>query len=85
MPSFPRLDCFSHLPPDPDSNSVATLTEDVSVAGVLYLVIQHPIIAALVVIAFILFSIWFLKTMFRFLKKIFGSHKKPQESEPSTA
>lgn len=71
--------------PEPVSNSVASLTEDVSVAGVLYLVIQHPIIAALVVIAFILFSIWFLKTMFRFLKKIFGSHKKPQESEPSTA
>ena len=67
--------------PEPISNSVASVTEDVSVAGVLFLIINHPIIATIVVILFIIFSIWFLKTMFRFLKKVFSSFgKKPQPS-----
>ncbi|MBN2120820.1 MAG: DUF4126 domain-containing protein [Candidatus Omnitrophica bacterium] len=58
--------------PEPVTNSIASITEDLSVAGVLYLVIQHPIIASIVVIVFVLFSIWFLKKMFKFLKKAFG-------------
>jgi len=59
--------------PEPVTNSVASVTEDVSVAGVLFLIIKHPIIAAVIVICFVIFSIWFLKRMFRFLKKVFRS------------
>jgi len=68
--------------PEPISNSVASITEDVSVVGVIYLIIQHPIIASIAVILFIAFSIWFLKTMFRFLKKVFSSpgSRKPAQS-----
>lgn len=61
--------------PEPLSNSIASVTEDVSVVGVMYLIIKHPIIATIVVILFILFSIWFLKKMFRFLKKVFSSFR----------
>jgi Domain of unknown function (DUF4126) len=61
--------------PEPITNSVASVTEDVSVAGVLFLIFNHPIIASILVILFILFSIWFLKKMFRFVKKIFSSNK----------
>jgi len=57
--------------PEPVSNSVASVTEDVSVLGILYLIITYPIIAAVLVILFIIFSIWFLKKMFRFVKRIF--------------
>ncbi|MCK5655771.1 MAG: DUF4126 domain-containing protein [Candidatus Aureabacteria bacterium] len=57
--------------PEPVSNSVASVTEDVSVLGILYLIITHPIVAAILVILFIIFSIWFLKKMFRFVKRIF--------------
>jgi len=68
--------------PEPFSNSVASVTEDASVFGVMYLIIKHPIIAAILVILFVLFSIWFLKTMFRFIKKIFGkSGAKPPETQ----
>ncbi|MFC1594208.1 DUF4126 domain-containing protein [Candidatus Omnitrophota bacterium] len=70
--------------PEPITNSVASVTEDVSVAGVLFLIMKHPIIAAILVILFILFSIWFLKKMFRFLKKVlgflFGKHEEPATS-----
>jgi len=58
--------------PEPFSNTVASVTEDASVLGILYLIIKHPVIAAILVILFILFSIWFLKKMFRFMKKILG-------------
>jgi len=58
--------------PEPVSNSVASVTEDCCVVGVMYLIIKHPIITCIVVIAFIAFSIWFLIKMFRFLKRVFG-------------
>jgi len=58
--------------PEPITNSIASITEDISVAGVLFLIIRHPIIATILVVLFILFSIWFLKKMFRFLKKVFS-------------
>lgn len=59
-------------------NSVASVSEDAAVVGVLYLVIKHPVIAALVVIAVIACSIWFLIKMARFLKKIFAFGKKEE-------
>jgi len=62
--------------PEPFTNSIASVSEDVSVAGVIYLIIKHPIIAAICVILFIAFSIWFLRMMFRFIKKIFSRKKE---------
>ncbi len=57
--------------PEPVTNSIASVTEDSLVAGILYLIVTHPVIASILVVLFILFSIWFLKMMFRFLKKVF--------------
>jgi len=47
--------------PEPVTNSVASVTEDVSVLGAVYLIIKHPVIMTVLVILFIVFSIWFLK------------------------
>lgn len=58
--------------PEPVSNSVASVTEDVGVLGALYLIIKHPVIVCILVIVFIVFSVWFLRKMFKFLKKIFS-------------
>ncbi len=63
--------------PEPVTNIIASLTEDTAVVGVLLLIFNHPIIASIVVILFILFSIWFLKKMFRFLKRVFSTSKRP--------
>ena len=57
--------------PEPVSNSVASLSEDVAVGGILFLIIRHPLVAGVAILLFILFSLWFLKKMFRFLKRIF--------------
>jgi hypothetical protein len=59
--------------PEPVTNSVASVSEDAMVAGVIFLIIKHPVIASILVILFIIFSIWFLKVMFRFVRKVFGS------------
>jgi len=64
--------------PEPITNLVASVIEDISVAGILFLVINHPIIASIVVILLIVISVWFLKKMFKFLKRVFSSQKKPQ-------
>jgi hypothetical protein len=42
--------------PEPVTNSLASVTEDGLVLGVLWLIIKHPIIATIAVILFILFS-----------------------------
>lgn len=65
--------------PEPVTNSIASVTEDVGVVGVMYLIVKHPLIASLVVIVFIIFSIWFLKKMFKFFKGIFSKNKQGNE------
>ena len=57
--------------PEPFTNSIASVTEDVGVAGILYLIVTHPVVTSLVVVGFIIFSIWFLRKMFRFVRSIF--------------
>lgn len=57
--------------PEPFTNIGASVSEDALVIVALWLVAKHPVIAGVLVIAFLVFSIWFLKTMFRFLKKVF--------------
>jgi len=61
--------------PEPVTNSVASLSEDALVISVLWLIIKHPMIAVILVVLFILFSIWFLKKMFKFLKVVIRSFK----------
>lgn len=63
--------------PEPVTNSIASVTEDASVVGIMYLIIKHPILALIITVILILVSIWFLKMMFRFLKKIFSPAKPP--------
>jgi hypothetical protein len=69
--------------PEPITNSVASVTEDALVVGTLWLIMKHPIIAGILVVLFIFFSIWFLKTMFRFLKKVFRFFFRKPEPKPA--
>lgn len=57
--------------PEPFTNSIASVTEDGLVFVALWLAWKHPVITIILVLAFVVFSIWFLKIMFRFLKKVF--------------
>lgn len=72
--------------PEPVSNIVASTSEDALVLGTIWLIVNHPVIAGVLVVSFIVFSIWFLKVMFRFLQKVFtfltggeGDTKPPED------
>jgi len=67
--------------PEPVSNSVASVTEDLTVTGLLYLMIAHPVIASLVVIGLIVLSAWLLKKFYPFAKKIFESFPSRQQKK----
>ncbi len=57
--------------PEPFSNSAASVTEDGIVLGMLWLVFNHPILALILVAAFVMLIIWLVPKIFRFIKKFF--------------
>ncbi len=57
--------------PEPVTNSVASVAVDATVIGALYLIMHNPMVIMILVPLFVLFSIWFLIKMFRFVKKVF--------------
>ena len=72
--------------PEPFTNIIASFSEDVLVFAMLFLVLKHPVIAGIIVLCFVIFSLWFLTMMFRFVRKIFNFafSKKEQLNESST-
>jgi protein-S-isoprenylcysteine O-methyltransferase Ste14 len=68
--------------PEPITNSVASVAEDLTVTGLLYLMIAHPVLASLVVIGLIVFSAWLLKKFYPFTKKIFGFFPSRKAMKP---
>jgi len=67
--------------PEPFTNSIASVVEDISVGGMLFLIMGHPVIATILVLVFILLSLWFLKKMFRFMKAIFRPSNRRMQLE----
>jgi len=57
--------------PEPITNSVVSITEDLLVLGVIWMVFSHPLVITTLVLLFVLFSIWFLPKMFRLIKRGF--------------
>ncbi len=66
--------------PEPVTNSIASVAEDAGVLGALYLTLCHPVILTILVIVFIVFSIWFLVKMFHLVKSVF----RKKHTQPST-
>ena len=70
--------------PEPVTNSIASVTEDATVIGTLYLIINHPVAIAVLVTVFIIFSIWFLMKMFKFMKRVFSFSGKRKPANLGT-
>ena len=58
--------------PEPFSNWVASIGEDISVFAGLWAALHHPVLFICFFIAFLLFLIWFLPKIFKGIKKIFA-------------
>lgn len=56
----------------PGAGLGASVAGDATVCGMLYLVLKHPVIAGLIVIALVILAVWLLRKMFRFVGKMFS-------------
>lgn len=73
--------------PEPFSNSVASVTEDGIVLGLLWLIFQHPILSMVVVIGLLALTIWLIPKVFRFMKRFFqmiSGKKETEDHRPTT-
>ncbi len=58
--------------PEPFSNWIASITEDVAVVGGLWAALHYPLVFVCGLIVFILLMIWLLPKIWRGVKKVFG-------------
>ena len=67
--------------PEPFSNIGLSVTEDIGIAGLMWLVLSYPLIALAIVIVLLILAIWLLPKLFRFiarvLRALFGSAPRP--------
>ena len=58
--------------PEPFSNWLASIGEDISVFAGLWVALKHPVLFICLLIAFLLFLIWLLPRIWKGIKKIFA-------------
>jgi hypothetical protein len=57
--------------PEPFSNWAASVTEDITVFGSIWLMFNHPVIMMILVLVFLALVIWLVPKIFRFVKRGF--------------
>jgi hypothetical protein len=57
--------------PEPFSNWAASVTEDISVFGSIWLMFNHPVIMMILVLVFLALTVWLVPKIFRFVKRGF--------------
>jgi Domain of unknown function (DUF4126) len=67
--------------PEPVSNVVASTTEDIATAGMLYLAYTYPVYAGLVALVLLVIAIGLLLLARRVIKRLFGSESEPPPSQ----
>jgi hypothetical protein len=55
--------------PEPFSNWIASVTEDITVFGSLWLMFNHPIVMIILVLGFFALLVWILPKIFRLAKR----------------
>jgi len=74
--------------PEPVTNWVASVAEDIAVIGGLWTALHYPWLFIALMIGFILLMIWLLPKLWQGIKKVFGfigrlfGYGKTHESEP---
>lgn len=63
--------------PEPVTNSIASVTEDVAVFGALYTVVFHPVVFFVLFAVFVLLLIWLVPKIWRFIGEVFGNARHP--------
>ncbi len=56
--------------PEPFSNVALSVTEDVGVAGLMWLLLSYPLVALGIVVVLLIAAIWLLPKLFRFITRV---------------
>ncbi|MDY0189527.1 MAG: DUF4126 domain-containing protein [Desulfuromonas sp.] len=59
--------------PEPVTNWVASMSEDLAVVGGLWVALNHPIVFLIALTIFVILLIWLLPKMWRAIKKVFAT------------
>lgn len=70
--------------PEPFSNVGASLVEDSIVPAGLWLAIAHPLVFVGVLILVLIFSVWLIRTCWRFLRQLFARVARIFSGKPDT-
>ncbi|HWH77228.1 MAG TPA: DUF4126 domain-containing protein [Candidatus Binatus sp.] len=77
--------------PEPFSNWAASVTEDITVLGSIWLIFNHPIVMMILVITFLVLLVWLVPKIFRLAKRGFQALRskfrgvKPDQSAPTSS
>src|SRR2546425_1601160 len=77
--------------PEPFSNWIASVAEDLTVLGSIWLMFNHPLLMLMVVLGFLALVVWLMPKLFRFAKRGFQALRsrmrgaKPDQSPPSSS
>jgi hypothetical protein len=77
--------------PEPFSNWAASVSEDVTVLGGLWMIFHHPLLMIILVVSFVALVIWIVPKLFRFAKRGFQALRarmrgvKPDQPAPTSS
>ncbi len=77
--------------PEPFSNWTASVTEDLTVLGSLWMIFHHPLLMIILVLAFVAVVVWSVPKLFRLAKRGFQALRarirggKPDRSTPTSS
>lgn len=70
--------------PEPFSNSIASVAEDVAVFGAMYTVAFHPVVFFVLFALFVLLLVWLVPKIWRFIGQVFGNARHPSVAYAQT-
>ncbi len=85
------LRLFINTSPEPFSNWTASVTEDFTVLGGIWMIFNHPLLMIILVVTFVAFVIWAVPKLFRLAKRGFQALRarirgvKPDQSAPTSS
>lgn len=77
--------------PEPFSNWAASVTEDITVLGGLWMIFHHPLLMIILVVSFVALVIWIVPKLFRLAKRGFQALRarmrgtKPDQPTPTSS
>lgn len=85
------LRLFVNTSPEPFSNWMASVTEDLTVFGGIWMIFNHPLIMIILVLTFVVLVVWAVPKLFRLAKRGFQALRarmrgaKPDPSAPTSS